>query len=126
MINNQLEKPLSWHIANLKSNSLIFTKVQVKNMLQELRELKYEPDYEFLLNISSIDISFSKTDALLQNLPFCYTYQKFINKKKNKYVEERFILFTTLFQLKKFRNVEHIYIDGTFKYFPKIFLKYII
>lgn len=90
-------------------------------MLQELRELKYEPDYEFLLNISSIDISFSKTDALLQNLPFCYTYQKFINKKKNKYVEERFILFTTLFQLKELRNVEHIYMDGTFKYCPKNF-----
>ena len=80
LINNKFEKSLLWHISNLKS--LILTKIQIKDLLQEQRKLRYEPDHEFLLNISNINISFSKTDALFQNLSICFSYQKFVNKKK--------------------------------------------
>ena len=91
--------PLPWHIENLKKNNLIFTKAQIKNCLQEQREINYEPDKEFLSNITNITISFSEKEIFLQDLPFCFTYQKHIKKKK--LIEEKFIVFTTDFQLKK-------------------------
>ena len=102
LINQNIDKPVSWHINNFKNNNLIFTKFQIKNLLQEQRQLKYEPDNEFLLNIANINITFSNTDESLQILPFCFGYQKFTVKKNNNYKEENFI-----------------YMDGTFKYCPR-------
>lgn len=119
LINQNIDKPVSWHINNFKNNNLIFTKFQIKNLLQEQRQLKYEPDNEFLLNIANINITFSNTDESLQILPFCFGYQKFTVKKNNNYKEENFILFTTIYQLKKLINIKHIYMDGTFKYCPR-------
>ena len=116
LINQNIDKPVSWHINNFKNNNLIFTKFQIKNLLQEQRQLKYEPDNEILLNIANINITFSNTDESLQILPFCFGYQKFTVKKNNNYKEENFILFTTIYQLKKLINIKHIYMDGTFKY----------
>ena len=52
-------------------------------MIQEQRQIKYEPDNEFLLNISNINITLSENDKALQNLPFCFGYQKFVIKKNN-------------------------------------------
>ena len=121
LINNQIDMPLSWHIENLKKNNLIFTKAQIKNFLQEQREINYESDKEFLSNIANITISFSEKEIYLQDLPFCFTYQKHIKKIKQKLIEEKFIVFTTDFQLKKMKNIDHLYMDGTFKYCPKNF-----
>ena len=36
-------------------------------------------------------------------------------------MEEKFIVFTSIYQLKKFKNINQIFIDGTFKYCPKHF-----
>ena len=120
-INQSLEKPLNWHLSNLKENGIILSKFQVKNILQKLREYKYPKDNEFLTDISKITISLSKSDKNLESLPFCFTDQKIINIYKNKVREERFIIFTTLFQLKKFKEINQVFLDGTYKYCPKNF-----
>ena len=120
-INQSLEKPLNWHLSNLKENGILLSKFQVKNILQKLREYKYPKDNEFLTDISKITISLSKSDKNLESLPFCFTDQKIINIYKNKVREERFVIFTTLFQLKKFKEINQVFLDGTYKYCPKNF-----
>ena len=84
----------SLFIINLKADS-----IHLKNILQTQREIKYDSDNNFLLDISKITINFSESDPDLQNLPFCYSYQKFINKYKNTLREEKFLIFTSIFQI---------------------------
>jgi len=90
---------------NLKTNYINLSKVQIKNILLAQREIKYDSDLDFLLNISNLTINFSKSVPDLHNLPFCYIYQKFINKYKNSIREEKFLIFTSIFQIKKFKKI---------------------
>ena len=69
IIKNQLDKTLIWHIQNLENN-IHLTKTKIENILQNLRQLKYEDDTPFLLDITYIKIDFSKTDKDLIGLPF--------------------------------------------------------
>ena len=63
----------------MKENGIVLHKTNVKNLLQELREYNYSSDDNFLIDISKITISLSQIDKELQDLPFCFAYQKFIN-----------------------------------------------
>ena len=123
LIKNQIDRSLTWHIENLNNNNIFLSKIKIKikNILQKVREIKYDSDNDFLLNIANITIDFSKNEPELKNLPFCFSYEKFINKHKNTIREEKFIIFTCLFQLKKFKNIYQIFMDGIFKYRPKNF-----
>ena len=104
LIKNQIDRSLTWHIENLNNNNIFLSKIKIKNILQKVREIKYDSDNDFLLNIANITIDFSKNDPKLKNLPFCFSYEKFINKHKNTIREEKFIIFTSLFQFKKFKK----------------------
>ena len=119
MIKKNIDKHLQWHINNLAKNNIQLKKTQVKNLLQNLREMNYPNDIEFLNDISKITISFSSNKKELQNLPFCFTKQIIINTKNNR--QEYFVLFTSIFQLKKIKESKQIYMDGTFKCAPKKF-----
>lgn len=55
-----------------------------------------------------------------KNIPFCFGYFKFINPN-NKYRQESFIIFTTIYQFKILRDANIIYMDGTFRTAPKGF-----
>lgn len=68
---------------NLKSNNIFLIKIKIKNILQKIREIKFDSDNDFLLNIANITIDFSKNDPELKNLHFCFSYEKFINEHKN-------------------------------------------
>ena len=68
---------------------------------------------DYLLDISKITISFSQSAKELQNLPFCFTYQKILNKYKFSLRQENFIIFTSIFQLKQFKNIiQIIFMNG--------------
>ena len=73
MIKKNIDKHVQWHINNLAKNNIQLKKTQVKNLLQNLREMNYPNDIEFLNDISKITISFSSNKRELQNLPFCFT-----------------------------------------------------
>ena len=49
---------------------------------------------------------------------FCFAYNKYLNPT-NKYREEKYIVFTSIFQLKKLAESNLIYMDGTFRTCPK-------
>ena len=54
----------------------------------------------------------------MENLPICYKYTKLINLEKNN-VLEKYIIFTSSFQIKLLPKCTQIFIDGTFKCCPK-------
>ena len=64
---NNIEKPLSFHIENLKSNKIILTHNQIKWRLQKLREVKFPNNNDFLKDITKIKISFENISNLDNN-----------------------------------------------------------
>ena len=63
LIKNQIDRSLTWHIENLNNNNIYLRKIKIKNILQKVREIKYDSDNDFLLNIANITIDFSKNDS---------------------------------------------------------------
>ena len=92
------------------------TNNQIKWILQKLREERYPSDDKYLQNISNIKITFDNS-ANLQNLPFCYKLVNLINQKKNN-TFEKYLIFTSKFQINLVTKCEQIFIDGTFKISP--------
>ena len=71
---NSLEKPLLFHLINLKNNNIILKKNQIKYLLQKYREYKYPADNIFLSDISKISITLDKNNINLTDLPLRFTY----------------------------------------------------
>ena len=46
-----LEKKFSWHKINLQNNKILLSNNQIKYLLQQLREVKFPNDINFLKNI---------------------------------------------------------------------------
>ena len=113
-----LEKKFSWHKTNLQNNKILLSNNQIKYLLQQLREVKFPNDINFLKDISLIKIDLGNTHNLV-NIPFCHRYVNYINYKKNKV--EKYIIFTSVFQLNLLTKAEQIFIDSTFKSSPKNF-----
>ena len=87
--------------------------------MQKIRQEEYALDDEFLFDLSKIRITLLETDTRLKNLLFYFGQHKIISKYKTQYREKNFILFTSLFQLRKFSDVYQIFMDGTFLSSPK-------
>ena len=65
LIKQNLDKSMSWHYNNLIKNQINLSKNQVKRLLENQREINYPKDDAYLLDISKITISFSKTKVEL-------------------------------------------------------------
>ena len=72
IILKNLNKPLSFHMDNLKNNNVILTTNQIKWILQKLREKEYVSDEIFLKDISKINISLDDNIPDMINIPICY------------------------------------------------------
>ena len=105
-----LEKTFSWQKTNLQKNKILLSNNQIKYLLQQLREVKYPNDINFLKDISLIKIDLGNTHNLT-NIPFCHKYVNYINYKKNKV--EKYIIFTSIFQLNLLTKAEQLFIDCT-------------
>ena len=113
------EKTLGWHISNLKNLNIILSDNKVKRLVYDIKEAHFPKDEDFLKNISQITITFDKNNAKLIENNFCYEYSKFLNPNNNR--EEKFIIYTTIFQLNKLAVSDLIFIDATFRTSPKHF-----
>ena len=60
----------------MKENGIVLHKTNVKNLITRIKRIQ---DGNYLIDISKITISLSQIDKELQDLPFCFAYQKFIN-----------------------------------------------
>lgn len=59
----------------MENNNIYLPKI--KNILQNLRQLKYEDNNTLLLDISKITIDFSKTNIDLNEISFVIVLKKF-------------------------------------------------
>ena len=119
LIKKNLDKSISWHQNNFKNNAIEISFNRIKNLLQKIRQEEYALDDEFLFDLSKIRITLLETDTRLKNLLFYFGQHKIISKYKTQYREKNFILFTSLFQLRKFSDVYQIFMDGIFLSSPK-------
>lgn len=113
------EKSLGWHISNLKKLNIILSDNKVKRLVYDIKEAIFPKDEDFLKNISLITITFDKNNAKLVENNFFYEYSKHLNPTNN--IEEKFIIYTTIYQLNKLATSDLIFIDTTFRTSPKHF-----
>ena len=60
LIYTNIEKPLSFHKNNLRTNNIYLKNNQIKWILQRLREGKFPSDNKFLEDIFKINITFDQ------------------------------------------------------------------
>ena len=123
MIVIYLTKPLSFHIENLKKNNIKLSKNSIKNILQSLREDEYPSNEKFLKNISKIRITLDK-NIDYNNIPICFKYVNLINPKQNEKLE-KYVIFSSIFQMNQIQYCTQLYIDETFKSCPNSFYQII-
>lgn len=116
LIISNINKPLSFQVQNLKNNGIYLTTNQVKWILQKQREENFPNDENFVKNISSIIITLNNNPNL-QNLPICYKLCNIINIQKNLKLD-KYIIFTSKFQMNILKKGTQVFIDGTFKIYP--------
>ena len=119
IIRNNITKPLNFFLEELNKLKFSLKYYEIKNLVYQEKNAKYPKNDDFLNNIDKITIDLND-DIDNKNLPFCFGYFKYINPN-NKYREESFIIFTTVYQLKILRDANIIYIDATFRTAPKGF-----
>ena len=117
LIIQNLDRDLNFHAQNLSNNNIHIKRNSLKWMLQKIREEKYPTAETFLQDISKILITYENIPNM-ENLPICYKYSNVINLDKN-YRLEKYIIFTSSFQIKLLKKCTQIYLDGTFKSCPK-------
>lgn len=115
LILSNIEKPFSFHQNNLKTNNIFMTTNQLKWALQKIRHEKFPSNEKFLSNIANIKINLDNT-ALLRDLPFYYKFAYFINPEKKNCLE-KYIIFSSKFQINMITKCTQLYIDGTFNTF---------
>ena len=69
MIKQHLDKPLSFHLDNLKRNNIPFTKNKIKYYLQKYREEFFPKDKYYLDNIEYIKITMIITKMISKIFP---------------------------------------------------------
>ena len=112
-----LDKPLSWHINNLNEFNILLTPEQIKDILYREYDKKYVNESECLSNITKVTLNLDEENLLLKNMPFCFAIKKIINPNKNNR-QEKFIIFTSLYQIQNFIQSNDIYIDINYKICP--------
>ena len=117
LILSNINKPISFHLENFKNNNLYKTKNQVERLLQKIRENNFPLDVDFLKDISKITITLDN-EPELTNINICYKYVHILNPNKKNFLE-KYIIFTTTFQMKMLKKSKQIFIDGTFKSCPR-------
>ena len=84
--------------------------------MQKIREINFPKEDTFLKDITKITITFEDSPNL-KNLNLCYKYVNTINMD-NKEKLDRYVIFTTKFQMNMIKKCTQIFIDGTFKSSP--------
>ena len=109
-----MNEPLEFHLNNFANNKILWKKSKIRKLLYTLREEAYPKDSVFLSNINLIKIQLSDDINSEQN--FCLCKGEFINFKKEKI--EKFVIFSSEFQINLFTEIDELFLDSTFKICP--------
>ena len=118
LIKQNITAPLDFHVKNFKNNNIDYSYNKIKNLLQKIRELEIPDNNEILANINNITINFNNNNKSEDEVPFCLSKGEFINLRYKNRIE-KFVIFTSLLQLKIGAECDDYFIDGTFKACPK-------
>jgi len=109
-----IDKPLSWHVNNMKELNFEMSNEKIRNILQYQKEKKFPYDNQFLYNMGNITLTLNYENRN----PFCFEINKFLNPKFNNR-EEKYVIYTSKYQLKHFCESNEIFIDNNYKVCPK-------
>ena len=118
LINLNLFKSFSFHENNLLNNNIQISKNQLKHLLNIYRNKNFPNNDIYLNNLFNYKYKLSD-DKNISEKCFCLAKTEYINPQTNKV--EKYLIYSTDFQLKLFVASKHIYIDGTFKSVPSSF-----
>ena len=110
LIKQHIDKPLSFHLDNLKKNNIPFKKNKIKYYLQKYREETFPVDLYYLEHIDFIKITFDIIREDFKDMPFCFFNSKFLNPEYNNR-QEKIIIFISEIQLKKMEKANQIFMD---------------
>ena len=91
-------------------------KSKIRKLLYALREEFYPKDESFLNNINQIKITLNDDPNSTQY--FCLCKGEFINFNKDK-KHEKYVIFSSEFQINLFTDIDELFLDSTFKICPK-------
>ena len=116
LIKINLKEPLNFHIENLKNNKINIKKSRIRNILYTLREESFPKEEEFLKAINNIKIKLSNNELITEE-NYCIAKGEIINFKNNNKLE-KYVIFSSDFQLNLFIEINELFIDATFKICP--------
>ena len=116
------EKPIKWHMKSLLELNLVIPYEILEEILITEREKKYPYDNQFLFNMDNIFINLDNSNLNLKKMHFCQRLKKILNPAKD-YREEKFYIFSSLYQIKHFIESDKIFIDLNYKVCPKSFMQ---
>ena len=114
LIINNIDKPLQFHLDNLKNNKINWKKAKVRNLLYKIREEAFPKDEIFLSNINFIKINLSDNPEIDEE-NFCISKGEFINFNKNNKLE-RYIMFASQFQLNLYIEIKKYLLTELLKF----------
>ena len=90
----------------------------MKRLVYDIKDSFFQKDEDFLKNIGMISVTFDNNNAKLKENNFCYEYRKILNPEYH-FREEKYIIYTTIFQINKLTLSYLIFIDATFTTNPR-------
>ena len=111
LIKQNLIESLEFHVRNFKNNNIEFSRNKIKNLLQKIREADIPKDQELLADLSKIKINYDDLNKNEEGVPFCLSKSEFINLRYKNSIE-KYVIFTSLYQLKMFGECDEYYADG--------------
>lgn len=109
---------MEFNVRNFKNNNINFSYFKIKNLLQKIREIDLPSNDEILSYISKIRINYDNFERNEEGVPFCLSKGEYVNLRYKNRVE-KYIIFTSLYQLKIAADCDDFFLDGTFKCAPK-------
>ena len=94
LIKQHIDKPLSFHLNNLKKNNIQFKRNKIKYYLQKYREESFPEDLYYLAHIEYIIITYDQNKEEFKDMPFYFFNSKFLIPDYN-YRKENIIIFTS-------------------------------
>ena len=94
----------------MHENNIYLDDVKVKRLINIKINNLYPKDDDYLNNINYVTITFDDKITNARNIPFCPSYSKYLNPKKN-FRFEKYTILTSIFQLLFLSKASDIFID---------------
>ena len=121
LINNNKDKPPTFHIDNLRANKITFNNNRIIRFFYSLQEEKYHLEKNFLYKIQDEFIYLD--DNQLEENKYQICPKQLILKDPIKKYYDHLIFLTTIFQLKLLSESDIIFVDGHLNHAIKILNK---